>query len=61
MRKLIETNPYVREQAKREAAVIKFVIDSSAVEGIDIEVQDLEAPHNLEEIDVPNESDNGVH
>jgi hypothetical protein len=35
---LIETNPYLRDPAERKAGLIRFVVSSSAIEGIQVEL-----------------------
>jgi len=40
-RKLIDTNPYLRDPVKRERSVLKSVASSSAIEGIHAPFRDL--------------------
>ena len=32
---LVDTNPYLKDRSKREAAILRGVVSSSAIEGID--------------------------
>lgn len=41
--KVIDVNPHLNTEAKRKAALIRFVIQSSAIEGIQVTEQDLSA------------------